>query len=224
MDSKMDIDPPDHNSTRERLDNETTRAATTTTNRITTKRKTPPTPTPSSQARTPNRTRTLTTLTIKHPPWSYVHLTVATPGLSQEATWTTLTGAKTTTPISEATPTLDMLQVRAYLTAALRQFLGDTGAAIPIDILALREGGGDSNDGVWVRVPRQDLNLFVGAVTAFEGQPVRSAVSGRQDSSGKEGRMVLQVKAAGNWLGSLLGREDEGRLWAGPSTRDQVGG
>ncbi|KAH6850804.1 hypothetical protein B0I37DRAFT_121752 [Chaetomium sp. MPI-CAGE-AT-0009] len=93
-----------------------------------------------------------------------------------------------------------MLQLRAYLTTALRQFLGDTGAAIPVDFLAVR--GADA----WVRVPRQDLAAFVGAVTAFSGVEM--------SAGSEEGRMVLRVVASGDWLGSLVGKGGEGRVWS----------
>ncbi|KAL2178930.1 uncharacterized protein P884DRAFT_257032 [Thermothelomyces heterothallicus CBS 202.75] len=223
MDNAMEIDTPNDTAAGE---GEGREKATTTT----AKRKAHPTPNPDPRARGPNRTRTLATLTIKNPPWSYAHLTLANPSPIVEATSTstsastsTTDAAKTTAAIPEATPVLDMLEIRAYLTAALRQFLGDTGAAIPVDILAVggRDGDGDG-DGVWVRVPRQDLNLFVGAVTAFAGQLTSSTVDSGQ--GGKKERMVLQVKAAGNWLGSLLGRGQEGKLWAGSDTSDKGGG
>ncbi|KAL2163142.1 hypothetical protein VTH06DRAFT_6978 [Thermothelomyces fergusii] len=160
----------------------------------------------------PTRTRTLATITVRSPPWSYAHLAVANPPRAAGAT----------SPAPAPAPVPDMLEIRAYLTAALRQFLGDTGAAIPVDILAVGRGDGDGDSsGVWVRVPRQDLNLFVGAVTAFAGLPTSSTVGSGQGAG--EERMVLQVRAAGNWLGSLLGRGDEGKLWAGSGTSDEGG-
>ncbi|KAL2152005.1 hypothetical protein VTH82DRAFT_5189 [Thermothelomyces myriococcoides] len=184
----------------------------------TAKRKGHPTPNPDSRARGPNRTRILATITIRNPPWSYAHLTVANPPSVEGAISTSATTRAAKQPTA-----LDVLEIRAYLTAALRQFLGDTGAGIPVDILAV--GGADDDDdndgnsdrsGVWVRVPRQDLNLFVGAVTAYAGQPTSGQKGNRE-------RMVLQVKAAGNWLGSLLGRGQESKLWAGLDTSEEGG-
>ncbi|KAH8887484.1 hypothetical protein GQ53DRAFT_749970 [Thozetella sp. PMI_491] len=91
---------------------------------------------------------------------------------------------------------LDELQVRSYCTAALRQFLGDTGVAIPIDILKVQ------GSEVWVRVPQPDLSAFAAAITAFGGV------------SEGEVTYVLQVRACGDWLGSLLGRDEQQKLWS----------
>jgi ribonuclease P/MRP protein subunit POP8 len=132
------------------------------------------------------KTYTLATATLRHPPFAYAHLSVATPTLSPSAT-------------HSADTNLDALQVRSYLTAALRQFLGDTGAAIPIDILLVQ------GQSVWVRVPREDLAAFAAGVTAFSGLPSSSGAAGRT--------MLLQLRACGDWLGSLIGREEQGELW-----------
>ncbi|KAH6640899.1 hypothetical protein F5144DRAFT_116043 [Chaetomium tenue] len=182
----MDIDPP-------APQNDPT--ITTTTN---------PAPHPTStptQTQTPTshtHTHTLTTLTLKSPPSAYAHLSLTTP------TTTTTSNNNNNNP--------DILQLRAYLTTALRQFLGDTGAAIPIDFLAVGDGGD-----AWVRVPRADLAAFVGAVTAFGGMVMSTGGNGGGDGNGGEeaGRMVLRVVASGDWLGSLIGKEGEGGLWAG---------
>ncbi|KAK4042896.1 hypothetical protein C8A01DRAFT_44112 [Parachaetomium inaequale] len=155
----------------------------------------PPKPATPLQQKKESRTRTLTTTVLKHPPWSYARLELANPP------------AQTPTPSS-----MDMLQIRAYLTAATRQFLGAHGASIPLDILALRPTDGT----VWVRVPRPDLGAFVAAVTAFDGVVVSSTGGSMGSSEQGEGvgRMVLHVKAAGDWLGSLIGKgEGEGALW-----------
>ncbi len=129
---------------------------------------------------TTTRTVPTTTATLKTPPFSYARLSLLNPD--------------PTHPTSPAPP-LDALQVRSYLTAALRQFLGDTGAAIPIDILQLQ------SPSVWVRVPRSDLAAFAAGVTAFAGL----AAPGNSP-----GRIVLQVRACGDWLGALLGSGEEG--------------
>lgn len=136
----------------------------------------------------PTKTTTTTT-TLKNPPFAYAHLTLLNP-------------ATTTTPTTAAPATLDALQVRSYLTAALRQFLGDTGAAMPIDILQLQPPS------VWVRVSRPDLAAFAAGVTAFAGLP-----AGQGQAQGQEGRMVLQVRACGDWLGALIGDGEEAALW-----------
>ncbi|KAK1835815.1 hypothetical protein QBC39DRAFT_297657 [Podospora conica] len=129
----------------------------------------------------PTKTRELTTATIKSPPFAYLHLSA-----------------------SSSTTTLDALQVRSYCTSACRQFLGATGAAIPVDILSVPSGSGGGD--AWVRVPRADLGAFAGAITAYGGS-----------SSDAGGVMVLRVKACGDWLGSLVGGEGEERVWGSSS-------
>ncbi|KAK4164857.1 hypothetical protein QBC43DRAFT_316979 [Cladorrhinum sp. PSN259] len=120
--------------------------------------------------------QTLTQLTISSPPFSYIHL--STPSLPSSTSPST---AHTTIP-------LDNLQLRSYLTSALRQFLGETGVAIQIDVLKV------SPKSAWVRIPRQDLGAFVAAITAFPG-----ITQGRTT-------LLLQINACGDFLGSLLGR------------------
>ncbi|SPQ21683.1 a356e798-efae-405f-97eb-44d48a4f8a85 [Thermothielavioides terrestris] len=158
---------------------------------------------PAPPSTSTSKTRTLTTATLKNPPFAYAHLSLASPppALSNPATTTTTT----TTP-----PLLDALQVRAYLTAALRQFLGATGAGMAIDILLVRGGS------AWVRVPREDLPAFAAGVTAFGGLPSSSASAGSGAGAGAgagTGTMLLQLRACGDWLGSLIGRDEEAALW-----------
>mgnify|MGYP001160458568 CR=1 FL=1 len=129
-----------------------------------------------------SKTRVLTTATLSHPPFSYAHLAVTQ--LPNDE--------KQQQPELE----LDALQVKSYLTSALRQFLGATGAAIPVDILLVK--GQDA----WVRVPREDLAAFAAAVTAFPGT-----------SSDSGGTLLLQIKACGDWLGALIARASEGDIW-----------
>lgn len=88
---------------------------------------------------------------------------------------------------------LDDLTIRQYLTAALKQFLGITGAGMPIDILMV------SGQESWVRVPQQDLGAFAAAVTAWIG--TGSSVSG------------FRICAAGDFLGALVGRYDQKKIW-----------
>lgn len=87
---------------------------------------------------------------------------------------------------------LDELTLRQYLTAALKQFLGVTGMAVSIDILDV------SGSECWVRVPRQDLGAFTSAVTAWVGS---GSASG------------FRICAAGDWLGALVGRHDQAKIW-----------
>lgn len=81
------------------------------------------------------------TITIRNPPFSYLHLTLLTP----------------------ATTVVDLLTARAHLTSALQQFLGVTGTAIPVDFLKIE--GCD----VWVRVPREDGAAVVSAISGWVG-------------------------------------------------------
>ena len=117
----------------------------------------------------------LFTRTIKSPPYSYARLEMTTEDLR---------------PVQ-----LDALQVRAYCSAALRQFLGDTGMAIAVDILKV-EGAE-----CWLRVPHDDLAAFAAAITAFPG----SSQSGQLS--------VLRLRGCGDWLGSLFGEAGKQKLW-----------
>lgn len=81
------------------------------------------------------------TVTIRNPPFSYLHLTLLAP----------------------ATTAFDLLTARAHLTSALNQFLGITGTAISVDFLKIE--GRD----VWVRVPREDGAAVVSAISGWVG-------------------------------------------------------
>ncbi|PHH80308.1 hypothetical protein CDD82_1836 [Ophiocordyceps australis] len=117
----------------------------------------------------------LLTCIIKKPLFSYAHLEL----LSK----------------SGAPQPLDNLQVKAYCSAALRQFLGLTGAAMSMDILAIH--GADC----WVRVPHDCLASFSAALTAWRGS--------RENGS----HCLLRVKHCSDWLGTMVGAEGQERLW-----------
>lgn len=121
------------------------------------------------------KSRELFALTIKSPPYSYACLEMVLDNLEPAQ--------------------LDALQVRSYCSAALRQFLGDTGVAIAIDIVKVQ--GAEC----WLRVPRQDLAAFGAAITAFPGVSQGGQVS------------ILRLRACGNWLGALLGQHGQQKLW-----------
>ncbi|KAH7318720.1 hypothetical protein B0I35DRAFT_250351 [Stachybotrys elegans] len=91
---------------------------------------------------------------------------------------------------------LDNIQVMSYCTAALRQFLGLTGMAIPLDIL--KAEGADC----WVRVPAPDLGSVAAAVTAWKGTV---------DGDGRA--CLLRVKQCSDWLGTMVGGDGLDRLW-----------
>lgn len=131
----------------------------------------PPTQEALTKAKGPkSKSHEIYSTTIRNPTYAYAHLELVT-------TQNVL---------------LDELQIRSYLTSALKQFLGATGSGMPIDILKVQ--GKES----WVRVPRQDLGAFAAALTAWSG-------------SGASTGFV--VRAAGDWLGALVGRHDQRRLW-----------
>lgn len=139
----------------------------------------PPPPSPKRKLPPPTTAAHQKTHTLIHPaPWLYLHLELHGP---------------TTTTTSDD---LDALTARSYLTSALSQFLGLTGAAIPVDILHLR------GREVWVRVARGD------------GSAVVAAVSGWVGGGGGQGSAVgWRVRGRGAWLGGLVGG-DGGDLFA----------
>lgn len=100
----------------------------------------------------------ITQLTIRHAPWAYVHLEHLSAAGNKDA------------------GTLDALTAHLHITAALSQFLGLHGSAIPVDILKL--------DGmeVWVRLPREEKSALIAAVGGWvsgagEGWRVRGSSS-----------------------------------------------
>lgn len=113
--------------------------------------------------------------TVKEPQFSYAHLELFTD--------------------DPQPPRLDILQVKAYCTAALRQFLGLTGQAMPIDIIKV-EG-----NQCWLRVPRQDLGRFAAAITAWKG------------TSDGGVRCLFRLQQCSDWLGVMVGSDGQDRLW-----------
>lgn len=124
----------------------------------------------------PPKATTLRTLPLR-PTSSYAHLELISP---------------TTSPTP---PTLDTLQAHSYCLAALTRFLGDTGAAVPVDVLKV-EGSC-----CWVRVPAEDLSAFAAAVTAWGGT--------------KDGGVdvLFRILGCSDWLGCLVGGEGQEDLW-----------
>ncbi|KAK5120072.1 hypothetical protein LTR85_006553 [Meristemomyces frigidus] len=84
------------------------------------------------------KTQTTTQITIRNARWSYLHL-------QQVTTARTATSG-------------DAVTAHLQVTAALSQFLGLHGAAIPVDILKL-----DGAD-LWIRVPAEDNSAVVAAI------------------------------------------------------------
>jgi len=90
---------------------------------------------------------------------------------------------------------LDDITIRSHITAALTQFLGLAGSAISVDILKA-EG-----QECWIRVPREDLS------------PVLAAMGGWVGGNDKDGKVGWRVKARGNWLSSLVGKQGVERIF-----------
>lgn len=108
--------------------------------------------------------------TLRNPPSTYLHLNVIT--------------LVNNTP-SQVTA-LDEITLRTYLTAALTEYLGITGTAIPINILKVDSTSGEA----WVSLPREDERAMVAALTQWVG---------------KGGGVVIRVVNRGSWLGGLIG-------------------
>ena len=77
---------------------------------------------------------------------------------------------------------LDPISVRTYLTAALQQYLGLTGTAIPLDIVKV-EGAS-----AWIRLPQE------------EGRAVQGALS---QWLSKDGSFGWRVQAVGSSITAL---------------------
>ncbi|KAJ5752044.1 hypothetical protein N7520_008961 [Penicillium odoratum] len=129
---------------------------------------------PSSMKRKAAEAANTITFTSRNPPWTYLKLQlIPQPG-------------------SSSLQPLDDLSARTYLSAALSQFLGLTGTAIPIDILKIELASSTAQkyDTAWIRVPRDDGAPVVGALSSWVG-------SGSVN-------VAWRVCAKGNYLGALV--------------------
>ncbi|KAH7033002.1 uncharacterized protein B0I36DRAFT_361736 [Microdochium trichocladiopsis] len=142
-----------------------------------------------------SKTLELASRTIRAPPHAYIHLQL----LTSSATSSSSSVAHVVAEDDDAgqDEQLDALQVKSYCSAALKQFLGLHGSAIPFDILKVEGSHG------WIRVPRDDLAAFAAAITAWSGT-----------SSGGQ-HVTLRLKGCSDWLGTLVGRDGEDRVWSG---------
>lgn len=104
---------------------------------------------------TSEKTPTTQTTSLRHPDWTYFHLSL----------FSTI----------ESEPKLDLITARQYITSALSRFLGLTGAAIPVDMLKL-----DGSE-LWLRVPRGDSLAFHEAVSSWVGTSSKWIVKGKDD-------------------------------------------
>jgi len=113
------------------------------------------------------KTHILGQLTVRNPPWSYIHL------------------QHLTSNSPATTPALDAVTAHLQITAALTQFLGLHGAAIPIDIL--KTEGSE----VWIRVPAEDHSALLAAVGGW--------VSGKGEG--------WRVKGSSSWDAGAMARD-----------------
>lgn len=104
----------------------------------------PPSSTKRSHSNSKPQQQPTKTLTLRNPTWSYIRLQQFQP--------------------PQNTSTLDALTAHIQITAALHQFLGVHGAAVPVDVLKLE--GSD----VWIRVPAEDRSAVVAAVGGWVGR------------------------------------------------------
>ncbi|KAF2033545.1 hypothetical protein EK21DRAFT_58655 [Setomelanomma holmii] len=127
--------------------------------------------------------------TFRRPTWSYFHLTLITP-----SSLATTTSQTPTSPSQSSSADIDPITISPLLTQALRDYLGTTGAAIPIDIL--KTCGQD----VWIRVPRQDARAVRAGLSTWIG-----ACDGEQiPGVGGEGRLRVAWRVVGE-AGTVLG-------------------
>ncbi|TKA24100.1 hypothetical protein B0A50_06840 [Salinomyces thailandicus] len=113
----------------------------------------------------------LNQFTIRSPPWAYVHLQHLSPP-----------GGGTN---------LDAVTAHLHLSAALSQFLGLHGTAIPTDIMKL-EGRE-----VWIRIPAEDKTALIAAVGGW--------VSGKGEG--------WRVKGASSWDARAMARKSGQELF-----------
>ena len=110
----------------------------------------------STKRRHPNGVALLHQNTLRHPQWTYFHLSLFS--------------------VTEEQPAHDIIAARQNLSGALSKLWGLTGWSMVVDILKL-EG-----PELWVRVPRDNANMFHEAVSAWIGQAqMKYVIVGRDD-------------------------------------------
>ncbi|KAF7119014.1 hypothetical protein CNMCM5793_008654 [Aspergillus hiratsukae] len=126
------------------------------------------------------------TFTSRNPAWTYLKLQL-------------ITQPPTSTATSQ--PPLDPLTAKTHLTAALSQFLGLTGTAIPLDILKIAPE--NQAQTVWIRVPRSDAAAVVAALSSWIGGGGGSK-SATATATATAGSVAWRVCAKGNYLGAVV--------------------
>lgn len=109
------------------------------------------------------------------PIWTYLHLILIT---------------------SQANTTIDALTLRSCLLQAFSSYLGDHGAAIPVDILHISDDiptAGTRRPSAYIRVPIEDAEAAIAGATSFTG-------------SGSV--LAIRVKSHNSWLAPLAAEKD----------------
>nr|POE93084.1 hypothetical protein CFP56_64191 [Quercus suber] len=108
-----------------------------------------------------------TQFTIRHAPWTYIHLEHLTfsaqPFPHKIILKEPASGTDATTASLNASPSLDAPTAHLHLQAALSRFLGLHGSAIAYDILRLADAQ------LWMRVPAEEASALLAAVGGWVG-------------------------------------------------------
>jgi ribonuclease P/MRP protein subunit POP8 len=129
------------------------------------------------------KSHVLASHTVRSAPFAYAHLELVTAAAASDVA------------------TLDAIQVRTYLTSALRQFLGASGQAVAVDVLRV------AGARCWLRVPRDDLSAFAAAVAAWQG-------TAHEGGSGTQ-HATFRMRGCSDWLGGLVGQDGMEQVWLG---------
>lgn len=123
------------------------------------------------------------TTTLRHPPYTYLHLVFTAPAPAPSSS------------APPSAPAVDAITARATLHRALSSALGLHGAAVPLDVLHVR------GRECWVRVPRGDGKAVSAALAMGSGG------GGGREGGGKE--LGVWVKGRGCTLGALLAGDED---------------
>jgi ribonuclease P/MRP protein subunit POP8 len=127
--------------------------------------------------RKPKDTTAATTFHSLSPTWAYLHLSLL---------------------IARPDTHIDALTLRSCLLKAMSTYLGDHGAAIPIDILHISEDvlhSGVRRPSTYIRVPNDNAQAVIAGVASFTGSASVLSIS---------------VKAHSAWL-AMLSAENDGQ-------------
>lgn len=125
--------------------------------------------------RKPKTSDTKSSFASVEPTWTYLHIGLVTQGSGV---------------------VIDDLTLRSCLLQAFSSYLGDHGAAIPVDILHISEdisSAGTRRPSAFIRVPNEDAQAVIAGVSSFTG-------------SGNV--LAMRVKSHSSWLATLTAEED----------------